>query len=216
MKNPVILEPCRLILSDAPFSLSVMDKTRLALNLLLESKSVFLCRGTGCAPWCSSEFPIWAVFSQRNTSWKGQHESSSSVRAFVQLPSSTPTLMNYKWPFIAATSAGRLLLWPSSHPWAPSLPLIHQLFPFVPRHPRASSPAQLALADSLVAHHSPRQRINSVDSVWETSHLPANLIVSVRHALFPLWLLCPVSLLHQSGNTTGVMSSRCCAERARL
>lgn len=92
---------------------------------------VILCQGRSCAPWCSwLEFSISAVFSQRNPHWKGQ-QSGSSVPPFAQIPSSAPALMNYSWPFIAATSAGHLLLWPSSHLWAPSVPLSHQLYFFL-------------------------------------------------------------------------------------
>lgn len=85
---------------------------------------------------------------------------------------------------------------------------------FFPHRRPASSRAQLASVDSLAARRSPRQRINIVDEVWETSCLPANLIVNVRHvASFPRWRLCPDSLLHQSGNITAVMSSWCGAVR---
>lgn len=87
---------------------------------------------------------------------------------------------NICWTLAAVTFLSSLRSFP---------PTDSSAFSIFPPDLQASSPVQLALADSLAAHHRPRQRINSVDWVWETSCLPANLIVNVRHtALFALRL----------------------------
>lgn len=75
---------------------------------------------------------MWAVLSQRGNDWKGQCECISSAWASVQLPSLMLSLTNYNWPFIGATSAGHLPLWPPFHLYTPSLPLFHHLFLFPP------------------------------------------------------------------------------------
>lgn len=47
-------------------------------------------------------------------------------------PAQHSSLMNYKWPFIATTSAGHSLLWPPFHPCTPSLLLFSSAFSILP------------------------------------------------------------------------------------